>query len=361
LRLEHLALSGFRNLAPLDLSVDARFVVVHGQNAQGKTNLLEAVYLLSTLKPLRGRRSADLVGWQEERAAVSAVVRHDGLARRYRIDLGASRTVRLDGEVVRDLAPYFRGIRAIAFTPSDARIVSGEPRLRRRWLDRAAFTARPSHLDVVRRFQRVLDQKGAALKSAASVAVLDVLDDQLALAGAQLVVRRAALISSLRDPVSRVHDAIVGQRAELDLGYASVVPVTEEKAVVKALREGLAASRSEARRRRRAVWGPQSDDVQFSLAGPPARRFASQGQVRSVVLALRLGELIAAHERGDAPLFLLDDVSSELDAARTDRLAGVLKDLDAQVIATTTDAAHLSALPAADTLVVSVANGVVAV
>ena len=124
------------------------------------------------------------------------------------------------------------------------------------------------------------------------------------------------------------------------------------------LAQRLAEARPEERRRQRTLVGPQTDDVDIALDGRSARTFGSQGQVRSIVLALKLGELIAARARGDAPLFLLDDVGSELDAGRTTRLVEILSDLAVQVVVTTTHPDHLGALPPTDTLLVRVDAGV---
>lgn len=358
MRVEHLAIEGFRNLSGVNLSVGERFVVIHGDNAQGKTNLVGAVYLLATLKPLRGHRTRDLVAWDGDAARVSAAVCHDDFVRQYRIELTRSgRSVTLDNSTVRDLDPYFRGIRAVAFTPSDANIVTGEPKIRRAWLDRAAFTARPSHLYVVRRYARLLDQKSAALRSGSRTTVLDVFDDQLAVAGAELVTRRLEVLAELSEPVASVHDRIAGVGAQLRVHYRTRVEGEDTAARTAVLRELLHGVRDDEVRRTRTLMGPHLDDVRFELDDHAARSFGSQGQVRSIVLALKLGELLAAHARGDQPMFLFDDVSSELDAVRTDRLVALLGEVDAQVFATTTDATQLSALPADQTCHVHVQSG----
>ena len=358
MRVEHLTIEGFRNLDRVDVDVGQRFVLIHGDNAQGKTNLIGAVYLLSTLKPLRGHRTRDLVGWDHDAAGVAAEVAHDGLLRRYRIDITAKgRQVQLDGSVVRDLEPYFRGIRAVAFTPSDARIVMGEPKLRRAWLDRAAFTARPSHLFAVRQYTRVLEQKSAALRQGQGGALLDVYDQQLATAGAELITRRLDILAELNGPVSTVHTRITGLSEQLSVSYRSK---TEGDSVVQraaSLAEQLRTARADEVRRQRTLAGPQLDDVRLELDDRAARSFGSQGQVRSVVLSLKLGELLAAHARGDQPLFLFDDVSSELDATRTERLIALLSEVDAQVFATTTDATQLDALPPGQTARLRVVSG----
>lgn len=335
-------------------------MVLTGDNAQGKTNTLEAIYLLATLKPLRARRHRDLIRWGEDGCAVAGRVSHLGTTRRYRLDLAeGARTVSLDGERVSDLGQYFEGIRAIAFTPQDAAIVADEPRGRRSWIDRAAFTARPVHLQVARTYKRLLDQKSATLRSERrDRAVLDVLDEQLARAGAELADRRERMLRELEPHVQRVHRDIAGGSGGLSLRYRTEAAGSDVAFREAVLAERLLVARPEELRRQRTLVGPQLDDVTITLDGRSARTFGSQGQVRSVVLSLKLGELVAAKERGDAPLFLLDDVSSELDAHRTARLVGVLEELGVQVFATTTDPGQLTSLPREDTLQVRVRQGV---
>lgn len=359
MRLRHLAARDFRNLAPLDLDVGARFVVFHGQNAQGKTNALEAIWLLATLRPLRARTPRDLVRWGQTEGAVTGLVESDGIPRRYRVDLGGgTRRASVDGRPANDFAEYFAGIRAIAFTPQDVGIVAEEPLERRRWLDRAAFTARPMHLEVARAFRRALDQKSAALRTGADTAVLDAIDEQIARLGGDLAERREALLTELQPHVTAAHERLVSGSGRLALRYRTEAVGSGPVERADALRARLAQSRAEERRRQRTLVGPQTDDVAIELDGRSARTFGSQGQVRSIVLALKLGELVAARGRGDGPMFLLDDVGSELDAGRTARLVELLGDLAVQVIATTTDPAHLGALPPADTLLVRVEAGV---
>jgi DNA replication and repair protein RecF len=360
MRLLRLAAERFRNLEPFDLDVDAQFVVFHGQNAQGKTNVLEAVYLLSTLKPLRARRSKELVRWGEKTASAAADVRHGGISRHYRLDLEpGARKLRLDGKRVADLVDWFAGVRAISFTPGDAAIVLGEPARRRAWVDRAAFTRSPAHLEVVRTYKRVLDQKGALLRSPrVDHGVLDALDAQLAERGARLVERRVSMLRDLEPHVRQMYDAIAGVSAPVELVYRTRAKGEDQAARRFAFAEALAGSRREELRRRTSLVGPQRDEVGLLIAGADARTFGSRGQVRSLVLSLKLAELTAARDRGAAvPLFLLDDVSSELDRARTRRLVGAVRDLGAQVLLTTTAPDHLDALPPADTVRVTVHAG----
>ncbi|MEZ4321317.1 MAG: DNA replication and repair protein RecF [Myxococcota bacterium] len=359
IRLQRLVAQGFRNLEPLDLSLDAPFVVLHGENAQGKTNALEAIWYLSALKALRTARPRELVQWGREDLALAGWTQAHGIVRHRRIELvGGKRTVQLDGKGCSQLSEYFADLRAICFTPADGEIVSGGPDLRRRWVDRAAFTARPAHLDTVRDYGRALLNKSALLRSdRPDHAVLDALDAQLALLGARLAERRARLLAELEPHVDAMYRALSDSDGHVQLALRTAARGDDEASRVTTLVEVLGRARPVEVRRRRTLAGPQTDEVAIRLGGRPARRYASRGQVRSLVLALKLAELRAARERGIVPLFLLDDLSSELDRGRTRRLVSLLADLGAQVVATTTDPEHLDALPGADTLRLRVEGG----
>ena len=357
MRLTRLAAEGFRNLAPFELDTDARFIVFHGENAQGKTNALEALWLLATLRPLRGHRLSDLVGWDADEAAIRGQIDRRGISHLHEVELGPrGRSTRLDGDRV-ELVDYFRAIRAIAFQPSDEEIVSDSPAHRRRWLDRAAFTARPAHLELVRVHRRVLQQKQAALREGAKDDVLDVLDHQLALAGARVAERRDEMLAELEPHARELYERISDHRGELGLIYRTVASGGDLEQRSSVLTKRLRESRAGERRRRTTLTGVQRDDVVITIDGHPTRTFGSRGQVRSVVLALKLAELRAARERGDTPLFLIDDVSSELDRSRTSRLVTLLAELGTQVFASTTSPEHLGDLPEDDTLFVSVRDG----
>jgi len=364
MRLRRLVAETFRNLAPLDLDVDVPFVVFHGENAQGKTNLLESVHWLCTLKPLRGRRVTELVQWGAEGCAVAGWVEHRGSTAHHRVDLTREgRTARLDGKRVNDLEAYFAGVRAITFVPQDGHIVSGEPARRRNWIDRAAFTAAPAHLSRVRQVRQVLSQKAAALRREdTDRAVLDVLDEQLAAHGAALVDRRVRLLEELLPHVQALYGVISGERGSTTLQMRTAAKGETLALRTDALRARLAEVRPRELDRCTTLAGPQLDDVKVLLDGRPARTYGSRGQIRSLVLALKLAEMVAARARGEVPLFLIDDLSSELDQGRTTRLVGVLRELGAQVLLTTTDPAPLAAvLPRRETRLIAVRGGIAAV
>ena len=201
-------------------------------------------------------------------------------------------------------------------------------------------------------------RKGAVLRQdRPDHALLDALDAQLALIGARLAERRAQLLAELTPHVDAMYRALADTDGHVELVLRTSARGADERSRAEALAEIFARSRSTEVRRRRTLAGPQTDEVSIRLGGQPARRYASRGQVRSLVLALKLAELRAARERGAVPLFLLDDLSSELDRVRTRRLVALLADLGAQVFATTTDPEHVDALPAADTSMLAVREG----
>ncbi len=359
MRLVSLRANGFRNLEPFTLGLDAPFVVFHGENGQGKTNALEAIHLLAALKPLRGR-GRELVRFGASSAVVRGEVAFGGVTRAHEVRLeGSGREARVDDKSVRSILDYFDGFRAVVFVPSDLDVVSGEPARRRAWIDRAAFTASPSHLELVLRVRRIIAQKSALLRgNAADVGLLDALDADLAATGARLSARRASMLEQLMPYVSAVYRDIAGEDEPVAMSWRGDAAGADLASRADALAEALASARPDELRRGVVLRGPQRDEVRIGLRGQDARTYASRGQIRSLVLSLKLAELLAARDRGVVPPFLLDDVGSELDAGRMNRLVGVLTEVGAQLFATTTDPRWLSALPRSETLRVTVRRGI---
>ena len=345
-----LALRDWRNIASLQLRLHPRLVILWGENGAGKTNLLESIAVLATLKSFRGASWRQMVRWDAGDAAIAAEVQGDlgraGLRMELSAQSGASRRILMDGEPVRDLTAYFQRLRAVVFAPDDTGIVRGEPERRRRFLDRAAFTIWPGHLELVRVFRRVLAQKAALLRSGrASASELEAWNQRLAPAGAQLCASRARAAGVLEEPLQRTHGILAGG-SQVDLRYRSVLDPDAGTAVAELQRRYLrllADARDEELRRGMNLVGPQRDDLLFQFAHEPgevmrsARVYGSQGQVRTLALALKLAELDAARAKGETPLLLLDDLSSELDEQRMGRLVELIESLDAQVVVTTTD------------------------
>lgn len=359
MRLHRLRVTSWRNLDSAEIAAESRFVVLHGDNAQGKTNLLEAVYMLSTLRSFREHRTNRVIQHGKSTAVIEGDVHGISGERRlkWRYSAQDGRRLELDGSPTNSLKDWFFPIRAILFCPEHVSIVRGGPEQRRGFIDRARFTATPAYLELVRSYRRVLRQKSSLLRGpqSPSDAELDVWDQRLADLGARLAQQRLEIIDQLRGPFQEMMALIAGNEI-VDL---KVIGVGIPGGNSRSLLEKIHQSRSAERRRRMVLVGPHRDDIQIVLNGHPARQFASQGQARSIVLALKLAELEAARLRGEAPLFLLDDLTSELDARRRARLVTVLSAMESQVWITTTDPSYLDALPPAQSCHWRVSSGAV--
>lgn len=339
MRLQRLSVSGFRNLEECCLDVDAPLVAFVGPNGQGKTNILEAIGVLGLLKSFRTARPGELLGWTSEAATVEGCGLSGELPRTWRWSLqGNERSLRRDGKVL-DPASWLTSLRACHFVPEDTGLVRGEPALRRALLDRAVFTVLPSHLGPVQGYRRLLAHKAALLREAMLDPVqLEVLDDQLISVGLKILEGRQEVIGRMSPSFERMYRDFSNEKASVE--YRSTLG-DQPHHWESTWREQLQENREEERRRGRPLVGLQRDDLSFRVGGRPARAYASQGQVRSLVLAWKLAEMEVARQEGEAPLFLMDDLGSELDPFRSEGLVRLLRSIGAQIFLTTTDVRYL--------------------
>lgn len=345
MRLARLEIQDFRNLARASVAPAARTTVLVGENGQGKTNVLEAVYLLCTLRPLRAARLAELVRFGASRSLVSGDFDGPGGLRRAAVQVEAGgRTAFLDGKPLGSdlgLGDYFGGLAAVCFSPDDLLLVKGAPELRRRFLDRAAFNRWPAVLAEARQYLRALRARNGALRLAGAD-VESSFRGPLVRAGARLLVRRRDLAAELAPRLAAAFAEISGPgapRAHLAYRPASGMRVEGSEAEIAArLSEILALRLERDRHKGYTSAGPHMDDLVLSLDERGARPYGSQGQQRALVLALKVGEIENLRAcLGRPPLLLLDDVSSELDPAKNRYLLDYLSRLPGQAILTTTD------------------------
>ena len=326
--------SNFRNLENQRVALSPHTTVLFGQNGQGKTNFLEACYLLCTLRPLRAQKLAELVrlGTQDP-ALVQGRFELPGGVRTVEVEIGPQgRQARLDGKTVRDPDELFGGLATVAFTPDDLAVVKEGPDGRRRMLDRAVQNRHPSHLSDARDYLRALRSRNQLLRERAGPELLAAFDEPLARVGARIRQRRAEVLAELLPHAQRAFTEVA--RGEADLRLRPTVEDLSEQALRQALEDRL---RRDSERGFTSV-GPHADDVAIFIGDKPARLYASQGQSRAVVLAFRIGEIENLREKqGRSPLLLLDDVSSELDPERNAFLMSYLAQLSGQVVLTTTD------------------------
>lgn len=368
MQIRALKVSNVRNLDAATLEPGPRFNVFSGDNGQGKTNLLEAIYAVCTLRSFRTSRLRDLVRIGEERAYIAARVARGGLERRYELTVGQrSRVVRLDGKAVRPIARYFGQFNVVLFAPEDLLVPRGSPSDRRRFLDRAVFSENPTYLATVQQYEKLIKSRNALLRDEdmppnEKNQLLEVYDHKLADVAARVWRARRAYLAQIVPRYREAFAAITQIGLGADLAYRVSVEAdddADEATLAEALRRRLAQERRRDLARGATSSGPHRDELQFLLADQEAPVFASQGQLRALVLAWKTAEmelLAAAHE--DPPALLLDDVSSELDAQRNEYLFEFLRARENQCFITTTHRRHVL-LAGADRVDFSVRGGAV--
>ncbi|MFW5967842.1 MAG: DNA replication/repair protein RecF [Persicimonas sp.] len=347
--LEALRLQHFRNLEFVELEPHPRFNIFAGQNGHGKTNLLEAIYLLGAVKSFRPQTNADLVQFDHDQATLSARVDRGGAERIVRLEISQrGKKIFLNDTPVRQLSDFFGTVNVVMFGPEDIAILKGSPTKRRDFIDRAIFNARPAFATEAQNYEEVLRQRNALLKDEPlDTSLLTVYDQQLVEYGAQIIERRLDFLEHFRPLLKRIFSKIFDESFEADLTYdmkwrdrpADIAEGPDRRASLEELLdEALERTHQKELRRGYTLIGPHRDDLCATLDGRPMKTFASQGQHRAFVLAMKIAEIIHLEERFHfAPILLLDDVSSELDRERNRFLFDFLRSrMEGQVFITTT-------------------------
>jgi DNA replication and repair protein RecF len=353
--LNHLSLKHFRNYREQQVDFAAPKTILVGENAQGKSNLLESVELLATLKSHRTSRDRDLVQQGEALGQITAAVKRDvGVADLSLVLRQAGRrTAILNGEKLRRQLDFLGALNAVQFSSLDLDLVRGGPGERRTWLDTLLTQLEPVYAHILSQYNQVLKQRNALIKRVfaddedaprpqVDPAELALWDAQLAALGTRVIRRRARAINRLAPIAQGWHQAISGQREELTITYQPNVPMEEDdpQTIQGAFLEKIKSRAVAEQHQRTTLVGPHRDDIDFTIDDTPSRQYGSQGQQRTLVLALKLAELELIDEViGDPPLLLLDDVLAELDLNRQNQLLEAIQDRFQTIITTT----HLGA------------------
>lgn len=376
--LTHLSLTNLRNYPRLELDLPARIHVLQGENAQGKTNLLEAIYYLSTTKSPLTSVDRQLINWQAEREVIPFARvegRFERAGEEHTIEMTLvkerqpgnggeverfRRQIRLDG-VPKRAMDVVGALNVVLFLPEDISLVAGSPSERRRYLDITLCQIDPIYCQSLSHYGRVTTQRNALLRQIkeghARVSELDYWDEKLAQLGALVLARRLVAMRELGEYVQELHPALTGGKEQLGLLYESTVteylaqapgrkgqspllPENPEGNMAQweaDFHRALKAARREEIARTLTVVGPHRDDVRFEIQGIDATMYGSRGQQRTVALSLKLAEVRMMRQRtGEAPILLLDDVLSELDRRRSQFLLNTIAESE-QVLITTTD------------------------
>jgi len=357
----HLSLLDYRSWPSAEVPLQPGVNVLIGRNGTGKTNLVEALGYLATLSSHRVATDAPLIRRGAERAVVrSAVVSDDReLLLEIEINNGRANRARINRAPLTRARDLLGVLRTVLFAPEDLTLVRGDPAERRRFTDDVLIMRAPRMAGVRADYDRVLKQRNALLKTAGlarrgggELATLDVWDEHLATAGAELVHARLALIAELRPHVAAAYADLAGAGDAVGLVYRGTVPIpdgdqepadatgaTPEPVAtpeIDALRESMLAELIRVRQheldRGISLVGPHRDDLELVLGRGPAKGYASHGESWSFALALRLGSFALLRSDGVDPILVLDDVFAELDTTRRDRLAALVADAEQVVL-----------------------------
>jgi DNA replication and repair protein RecF len=377
--LKTLHLRSFRNYAEQQVKFQAQKTILVGNNAQGKSNLLEAVELLATLKSHRATRDRDLILEGAAAGQILATLERLHGESELLITLRSSgrRTLSLNQEALRRQIDFLGVLNAVEFSSLDLELVRGAPECRRNWLDALLVQIEPVYAHILHQYQQVLRQRNALLKEIrqkeTATLALELSsqtmpdsqlewDRQLAEFGSRVTRRRARVIDRLAPLAQAWHESISGKTELLEIQYVPNVNCTSDDpaSVQQAFLEKIEQRRLAEQQLGTTVVGPHRDEVDFRINHTPAKSYGSQGQQRTLVLALKLAELKLIEEVvGESPLLLLDDVLAELDPNRQNQLLDAIQDRFQTLITTT----HLNSFDAQwlkSSQILSVKSGAIA-
>lgn len=351
--LKSLRLRSFRNYVDRQIEFTGKKTILVGDNAQGKSNLLEAVELLASLKSHRATRDRELVLDSAKTGQVDATVEGAYGTRELSMVFRkqGGRTVAVNRETLRRQLDFLGVLNAVQFSSLDLDLVRGAPDSRRSWIDGLLIQLEPVYSSMLQQYNQVLKQRNALLKKIRAVRKdqesseligdyepqLKLWDEQLAAAGSRVTRRRARVINRLAPIAESWHKRISGNE-QLEINYLPNVEWTEDEPVKvqQAFLEKIQERRGVEQYQGKTVVGTHRDEIEFTINQTPARHYGSQGQQRTLVLALKLAELILIEEVvGESPLLLLDDVLAELDLHRQQQLLEVIGDRFQTIITTT--------------------------
>ena len=345
--IKSLEVNNFRNHEKTLITLSEGVNVFVGQNAQGKTNLLEAIYLTCVGRGWRTNKDKEMIKFDKELSTVKtkALKRFGEVSVEVHIQKIGKKVIKINDIPVQKMGELMGQVNCVFFSPDELRLIKDAPADRRRFLDIDISQIDKAYFYSLLRYNKILLQRNALLKSKTEDIVrgLEVWDIQLAKAGALIMSRRISYIEQLKPYIEKIHKYLVGGKEEILISYINITSVKCEgvlnglgqEEIEEVLLGQLIEARDKDMRLKTTTVGPHRDDLLILLNGKDVRYFASQGQQRTAALSLKLGELQAFEEiTGERPVLLLDDVFSELDESRQARLVKILN--KCQSIITTT-------------------------
>ena len=326
MKITKVSVKDFRNIENIEINLCENANIIYGDNGQGKTNFLEALWMFTGAKSFRGVRDSELVRFGQDCASLGLSFYGAGRDQTAELMINGHRKASLNEIALRsptELAGHFC---AVVFSPAHLALVKSGPKEKRRFIDEAICQIKPKYIHILDQFNRVLDQRNRLLKEGPYGShfqdMLEIWDARMASFSAVIIKTRDSFLKRMKPAAQEVYAGISQSREPLDFSYVSTLecdPEEEIPQIEEALRQQLKINRQEDIRARVTNGGPHRDDVEIQLDGKSARLYGSQGQQRSCVLALKLAECqVIQQVAGEQPVILLDDVLSELDKTRRD-------------------------------------------
>lgn len=314
--IESLKLDRFRNYDSLNLKFDRRTNIFYGDNAQGKTNILEAIYLCGTTKSHRGSKDRDIIQFHQEESHICMEILKNGT--KIQIDMhlkkNKAKGIAINGVPIKKASELFGIVNFVFFSPEDLNMIKNGPVERRRFLDAELCQLSKIYLYHLTNYNKIMIQRNKLLKETAFhpeyLDMLDIYDNQMALHGSYLIQERERFLMRMNQVIKEAHEKLSGGREDLRLVY-------EKSTEADCFLEQMKKNRDKDLHLKMSTVGPHKDDISFCIGELDAKKFGSQGQQRTAALSLKLAEIeLVKQEIKDTPILLLDDVLSELDSKR---------------------------------------------
>ena len=335
--IKSIELRNFRNYENLDIHLDEGTNILYGDNAQGKTNILEAIYVCCTTKSHRGAKDKEIIRFHEEESHIKLGIERDGVPCRIDMHLKKNKTkgIAVNGIPVHKASELFGIANVVFFSPEDLNIIKEGPAGRRRFIDLELSQLDKVYLSNLSNYNRIINQRNSLLKEIVYqkdlIDTLDIWDMQLAEYGTKIIERRKKFIDEVNRIIGGIHEKLTGGRENIELSY-------ESSAGELSMEEMLRKNRERDIRFKSTSAGPHRDDLCFRVGDLDIRKFGSQGQQRTAALSLKLSEIeLVKMLIHDTPILLLDDVLSELDKNRQNYLLDSIHDIQTVITCTGLD------------------------
>lgn len=321
--IKKIKVENFRNIEFMEIEPHNEINVIYGQNGQGKTNLLEAIWLFTGCKSFKNAKDSELVQFNEENSRISIDFQTEIRENKASVCIEKKRTASLNGINLSSPRELIGKYYSVVFSPIHLSLIKDGPLNRRKFIDTAISQIDNMYAKKLMYFNHLIQQKNALLKNALEnpslLDTLDIWDEKIALAGADVISNRIEYIKKLQVKATEIYRGISGEKEELSIKYLSNVRYESEEKnkIAEKYFETMKKNRPNDLYLKNTTSGPHRDDIEILINGISARKFGSQGQQRSASLALKLGEAeIIKDLKGEHPIILLDDVMSELDSTR---------------------------------------------